>query len=341
MSSYEIVLALINGKNPSKIPVMPMTRLFSIKHYNYSFKEILDNPDSYVRCQSDALADFGYDAVWSNSIDVVAEAYGCKVKLYEDEQPSFVNSPITSKVAMERMGSLDLKSSHWANYTLSMVEKFKTLYKEKVPIISTVYPPTMTAFFLMGQNFYTSLVDEEYFIKTICHICLNSAVSYAKLTAEAGADLIFSPNAVASKNMISREHYLRFVHPVNKLFFNELKKYGVKVIYHACGDFSDRFDLVATEGADIIHLSNFSNISYNEIERQISDKSVIMGLVPAVDCMLKGSTENITAACHRDLEHFTKNSRFILSADCILPRDTPSDNLRAMVEAARGYANIN
>jgi uroporphyrinogen-III decarboxylase len=53
--------------------------------------------------------------------------------------------------------------------------------------------------------------------------------------------------------------------------------------------------------------------------------------------MLRGTPEQVRNACRDAIEQSKPGSRFILSGGCEIPRDTPAENLRAMLAAAREF----
>jgi uroporphyrinogen decarboxylase len=52
---------------------------------------------------------------------------------------------------------------------------------------------------------------------------------------------------------------------------------------------------------------------------------------------MDGMPEEVTEAARRCIEVGAPGGRFILSPGCELPRDTPAENLVALVEAARTF----
>jgi uroporphyrinogen decarboxylase len=53
--------------------------------------------------------------------------------------------------------------------------------------------------------------------------------------------------------------------------------------------------------------------------------------------MLRGSVQDVIAASKQAIDDAAKGGKFILSTGDQCGRDTPADNIRAMVENARTY----
>ena len=70
------------------------------------------------------------------------------------------------------------------------------------------------------------------------------------------------------------------------------------------------------------------------LNRQLHPVYMISGDEPL---QVMESSDRVRAACRQAIEQGKPGSRFILSSGCEVPRDTPVENLRAMVEAAREF----
>jgi uroporphyrinogen decarboxylase len=74
-----------------------------------------------------------------------------------------------------------------------------------------------------------------------------------------------------------------------------------------------------------------------ERKRLYGDKIVLKGNLHTTRDMLRGSAADVAAASRRAIDQAARGGRFILSTDDQCGRDTPDENLHAMVETARTY----
>ena len=63
----------------------------------------------------------------------------------------------------------------------------------------------------------------------------------------------------------------------------------------------------------------------------------LKGNLHTTDVMLRGSPEDVARASREAIDAAARGGRFILSTGDQCGRDTPDENLRAMVETARTY----
>ncbi|HNU12785.1 MAG TPA: uroporphyrinogen decarboxylase family protein, partial [Rubrivivax sp.] len=64
---------------------------------------------------------------------------------------------------------------------------------------------------------------------------------------------------------------------------------------------------------------------------------VLMGNLHTTEVMLRGSVEDVRKASRKAIDDAGAGGGFILSTGDQCGRDTPDENLRAMVETARTY----
>ncbi len=74
-----------------------------------------------------------------------------------------------------------------------------------------------------------------------------------------------------------------------------------------------------------------------ELKRRYGDKIVVKGNLHTTEVMLRGSVQVVRAASRKAIDDAAKGGRFILSTGDQCGRDTPDENIWAMVETARTY----
>ncbi len=182
---------------------------------------------------------------------------------------------------------------------------------------------------------YRDFYRDPEFVKDIIESSYEPCLAYGKALVDAGADMIYITNPTASADCISREHYEEFVHTSTKRMHKALKAHGAEiVIFHPCGRWHDRLDLLVEEEADVLH---FDKVSIESFKSGFSEKCVYMGNVNTVDTLLNGTVADVKNETLNCLEKGAGGGRYILSADCIVPRDTDPENLNAMANVIEQY----
>jgi len=74
-----------------------------------------------------------------------------------------------------------------------------------------------------------------------------------------------------------------------------------------------------------------------ELKRLYGDKICLKGNLHTTDTMWRGTVEDVVAAAKQAIDDAAEGGRFVLSTGDQCGRDTPFENLHAMVEVARTY----
>jgi len=154
---------------------------------------------------------------------------------------------------------------------------------------------------------------------------------YSKLIADTGVDILYVACPQASRTMISKKSFQEFVHPT----FIELFDYwrntlGKKILFHVCGDWSDRFDLLIEERPDILHVDK---VDLKWLKAMCYGKVTVNGNVSTTKTLLIGTPDEVEQEALDCIKAAAAGGGFLLGGDCSLARDTPAANIQAMATA--------
>lgn len=116
---------------------------------------------------------------------------------------------------------------------------------------------------------------------------------------------------------------------------------GIPTHIHSCGPEKELVKIMAEATSltviDPLEIPPMGDCNLAELKRLYGQKLVLKGNLHTIDTMLRGSVADVVAASKRAIDDGARGGRFILSTGDQCPRDTPCENLRAMVETARTY----
>jgi uroporphyrinogen decarboxylase len=335
MTSRERILEAISHREPDRVPLVIASREIAIRYSGNTFADIWADGNKYVEAQAKLIKDFDIDAafdIWCTP--AVDEALGADMELPEDDAPWIPRPLLKDKSDLKKLNTkIDPQKDGRMPFLLNVVRGLRAKLGENMPICAWVSPPFRTACMLRGSSqLYLDIMLDPGFVKELLETVIGPCTAYGKALTDAGADIICLSNPVANKDCIRYEHYQEFSHPYNKRMFTDIKAHkDVKIMYHTCGNWNDRFDLVTAENVDILHVDK---VDLAELKQNFGAKITIMGNVKAVDTLLQGTPEQVAAEAAACIAKAAKGGGFFLSADCTVPQGVSPDNLRALANAA-------
>jgi len=137
------------------------------------------------------------------------------------------------------------------------------------------------------------------------------------------------------------EIFRRIAFPAVKRIIELATEAGIPTHVHSCGPerelvriFAEETDLTVI---DPLEIPPMGDCNLAELKRLYGNKIVLKGNLHTTDVMLRGSVDEVVAASKKAIDDAASGGRFILSTGDQCGRDTPDENLRAMIETARDY----
>jgi uroporphyrinogen decarboxylase len=116
---------------------------------------------------------------------------------------------------------------------------------------------------------------------------------------------------------------------------------GYPTHIHSCGPETALIKLMAEETTltviDPLEIPPMGDCNLAEIKKLYGQKLTLKGNLHTTEVMLRGSPDDVVRAAKQAIDDGAAGGRFILSTGDQCGRDTPPENLRAMVETARTY----
>jgi uroporphyrinogen decarboxylase len=336
MTSRERIEAVIKGCEPDRIPIVPFSSPWIMNYGGTKFIECLEKPDRFIQATMKFIEDFGPDMV-SDFIGygAVIEAVGASLAVTEYESPTIPEKLLIHSLDdVKALKPMDLTCGK-IPFLLSLMTDLRKTVPEEIPVIGRLGTPFRGGNLIRGvDNFMMDMITDPDLIHALMDYLTDQYLTYGKGLVDAGADAILLTNPHANATVISRKQYETFSHPYIKRLITGLKEMGTIVVFHTCGKWNDRLDLVIEEGADIYFTDD---VDMNEAKRLMGSRGAVMGNVNVVQTMLQSGRDEVFQEARRCIESTAASGRFILSGNCFLPRDVPVENVRALFEAGQQF----
>jgi uroporphyrinogen decarboxylase len=295
----------------------------------------MGDPRKYVDSQLTCLNQFGCDGVWGMAVNEVSEALGCQILVHPDDVPVERNGPLMEERDLSRLLEPDFDRSTWMTRKEEVIHQLRKKAGDAAVVIAPAITPVRAAVMTRGlQNFFSDFIEAPEFIKDLLDLCLRHCIGAGERLARAGADFLFFPLPEASRDMISKTHYEMFIHPCMTKIMDAMHRKGIKALIHTCGNWSDRFGRVAELRPHMVQLT--ASVDLRTVRNDLGQRMGLYGKVNSVETLLQGRPKAVRTESLQNIRDAKgMEGGFILGSDCAVPRDTPLENIQAMVEAAR------
>ncbi len=137
------------------------------------------------------------------------------------------------------------------------------------------------------------------------------------------------------------EMFRQLAFPAVKRVIELAEAVGMPTQVHSCGPEKELVRIFAEETSltviDPLEIPPMGDCVLAELKRQYGDRITLKGNLHTTEVMLRGTPEDVAAASRQAIDDAAEGGRFILSTGDQCGRDTPNENLQAMVETARTY----
>ena len=197
----------------------------------------------------------------------------------------------------------------------------------QVALVGKVFGPWTLAYHLFGvERFLMLTLDDPDEVRRILEALVLLPVFYAREQINAGADVITLADH-ATGDLVSPEMYRDFLWPLHRRLADEIP---CPVILHICGDTADRIPFISRSGLACFHFE--SKVPAPRARWLAGDRIALMGSINNPETLLHGTPDDVAA----EVEACLRAGIEIIGPECAVPLTTPTENLRVVVEAARG-----
>ncbi len=337
MNSYDRVMTALGGGQPDRVPVVPIVREWCARQVGFRFRDILESVEKFVYSQYFCARHFGYDVVWDLfGIHAESEAMGSVLKVPEDMPPSVLDHVVKDyDQDLPKLRLPDPQKDGRLPFILEGIRRLKDLCGGEYPVVGYTQGPFRHASMLRGpETAMRDIYKAPQKLKELLEIATESLIVYGQAVIEAGADIVFIADPSSSGDAISRKAWEEFGCPYTTRLVKSLKKNGVPVFMHICGNTSDRLDSFVSTGVDGISLDQ--KVDFAKAREAVADGVCLIGNVSPTSTLLMGKPEDVAREAEYAIRNAGRQGNFMLSAGCLMPAEIPPENLQAMVDTARG-----
>ena len=209
---------------------------------------------------------------------------------------------------------------------LEAIRLARRKYGEEVPVVSSIVGPfTLSAMLFGFENFFYWMLAELEKYVMVLEAVTDLCITYAREQFKAGSHVVQIGEASSSGDLISSEHYGKFVAPYQEKLCRSVDR---PTVVHICGNITGHLKYVAGTGMRGISFDQKTDVQ--EAVKQLKGQVALIGYVPT-SLLLEGTPDDVYASSKGCMTAGVD----VLNAGCAWPADIPNENVRAMVRAAK------
>ena len=336
------LLGFLNGPCRGKIPAGLIVDSPWIPGYcGVDTVDYYCDPGIWLACQDRLRSDFpGLLLLPGDWVEfgMAAEpsSFGCSVHFYHDQTVG-IGHLITSAEELEQLDDLpvpDPEKDGLMPLALSRIRSLRAPLEERgrsMRIVASRGPLNVAGFLMTIPEFCVAVEIEPERIHRLLdkttELVIRWLEAQARAVGEIGGILLLDDIC----GFFSEEEYLEFAHPRLKHIFEHFDL-PVKMFHN--DNFGNRytpFPHIADLGVNFFNFSHQADMA--EAAKLLGPKVAILGNLPPLELLTRGSPEEITAAAKALLASRPADCRLMLSAGGGASPGMPGGNLRAMLEA--------
>ena len=338
MNGCQRIRAALGGRQPDRLPVMLHNFLMAAREAGFTQRRFREDPAAIAESFIRAVETYDYDGILVDVDTVtVAEALGVKVDRPEDQPARWAGARIASLAEVKDLPPPDLAGHPRIRVWLEAVQRLKSYFGGEVFIRGNCDQAGFSLASMMRgpADWMMDLVDEgnREGAHALLSCCTEAAVSFIRLMAGTGADMVSNGDSPAGPDLVSPAMYAEFAQPYERRLVDEAHALGLPYALHICGNTTRILDGMVATGADALELDYKTDV--RAARDALKGRAVFMGNIDPSSVLALGAPALVEARTRELLELFAGIPGFILNAGCAIPAETPPANLRAMIATAR------
>jgi MtaA/CmuA family methyltransferase len=333
MTGRERIRNFIDKKEVDSVPAMPITMMFAGDYIDVPYGTYATDYREHVRGQAAVAEAFDIDYVSAISDPAVeAHDWGGDVIFY-DNQPPAIDERVALLADKSKLAALtppDPAAGKRMSNRIEVVRGLKEVCGSELMIEGWVEGPAAESSDLRGINhFMIDCIDDPEFVTDLFEVVTETAINFARAQIAAGADIIGIGDAAAS--LVGPGLYNDLVWKYEKRLVDAVREAGAIARLHICGRTGAICNGMSALGCEIVDLDSLAPLRPCRCDS--GNEQILLGSIDPVRVLRDRTPKEVEAELARCWDE--AGPRFIIGAGCEVPRDTPQENLKALVRFAR------
>ena len=331
MTGSERIRRLLDGESVDRTPVMASFIAAGAKWRHIPQRRLHQDPETNASVLVGCARELRLDGAYISSDNwIIHSALGGQIDFPEDDEPWGRRPVLDDWGKLDELAVPDPERDGRMPFMLAAVRNALEMSDGELFIEANIDSgPFQMAGILRGAEalMYDVVLAPDR-VHRLLEFCTEVVTDYGAAMARTGVDAVQFGDSTAS--LVSRETYLEFVKPYQRRAVAAIRGAGAYPFLHVCGNSNHVSGELAEAGAACVEIDAPADLG--RTMEVFGDRAVIRGNV-ATTLIERGPLEEIKRVA-RQCVSSARGGRLILSPGCGVPKGTPQEHIRALVEVA-------
>jgi uroporphyrinogen decarboxylase len=341
LTSKEVIQHLIELKRTPRQPVSLLSAgAWTLNQGGLSLEQALSiTAERFAQVLADTNERLGCDIVWPGSgyHNLAIRGIGGRIKFRIKGTPDVLEPIFGGDWRTPKPPAARVREDPGIQLLVEAARILARSIGERTVVGTSQWAPFTLAGLAYGVE---NLMRDTYRNKAAVHAVMEYAselcFEYLRPFIDAGVSMISLADPTASGDLISRNQFADFALPYLRRVAERIRERGVWVLVHICGNTTNRLDLVAETGAQIISIDY--KVDLSRAREILGGRLAFAGNLNPVAIMQKESPEGVAAASHEAIRKAAgAEGGYLLMPGCDIPPSVPFENVKSMVETAHAF----
>ena len=336
----EDVRKAIALEKPGRVPVFACSEEFDVFwHGKYDYETACQDGDKLAEIWIAAIEEFDYDWAWLQVDDcfefeplgVDSPGEGSILRAARGHLP-------TTRETLDNLPTVDPHKDGRMPEKLKAIRKVREHFGDTVLVEGSVAAPYTSCGLLYGisEAMVMSYTDKDLLVDT-CEFFVDLQYRWARAQVEAGAHAIWLGDCNAFSGMLSLAQYRDLAFDSCKKLVQKCKN-DLDIIWHIHNsEIHPEYLLAEAElGVDIINAGPAADIA--ACKKALAGTCCLSGNLDPIEVLMRGTPEQVAAEAERIMTTCKEGGGYLFNTGEMNPRDTPVENMHAMIRAAKKFA---
>ncbi|OGD21194.1 MAG: hypothetical protein A2W03_10490 [Candidatus Aminicenantes bacterium RBG_16_63_16] len=321
---------------PKKIPVFALSEEFDVKWYGrHNYEETCQDGDKMAETWIAATEAFDYDWAWLQ-VDDCFEFEPLGVGCFGQDNILRATRgylPPSRETLKGLKVPNPLKDGRMPE-KLKAIKLVRRRFGDRACVCGANAAPFSSACLLFGLTEALMMIHTDpELLQAACDFFVDVQVAWGLAQLDAGAHALWLGDCNAMSNLISAEQYKRFAFEPCARVIEAYQKAGGLTFLHNSEESVPHIEISAQSGASVINVG--PGIDIGRAKEALRGKVCLGGNLDPIRVLMHGKPEEVAAEAERIIRVAAPGGGFIFNTGEMNPRDTPVENMQAMLRGAR------